>query len=173
MKTIKDIANVPVIFLSAYGQDQVIARAFRDGAIDYVVKPFSPIELVARIQAALRRQSAPVHDFPDVPFVMGNIIVDYAQRKVTDAGRSVELTGIEYRLLAELSANAGSVLTHEHLLRRVWGQENLGDSGAVRTIVKRLRRKLGDDPKDPTYIFTRRRVGYWMAKPQEPEPQGP
>ena len=173
MKTVKDIANVPVIFLSAYGQDQVIARAFREGAIDYVVKPFSPIELVARIQAALRRQSAPVHDFPDVPFVMGDLIVDYAQRMVTDAGRPVELTGIEYQLLAELSANAGRVLTHEHLLRRVWGQENLDDSGAVRTIVKRLRRKLGDDPRDPTYIFTRRRVGYWMAKPQEPEPLGP
>ena len=80
------------------------------------------------------------------------------------AGSPVDLTDIEYRMLAELSANAGRILTHEQLLRRVWGQDNSRGSGPVRAIVRRLRRKLGDDADDPTYIFNRRRVGYWMDK---------
>ena len=165
MKTIRTLAEAPVIFLSAYGQDQVIAKAFEMGAADYVVKPFSPTELVARIQAALRRQSAPpsYHALAE-PCLLGDLAVDYAQRSVTVAGRPVELTDTEYRMLAELSANAGRIVTHEQLLGRVWGEGNSGGSGPVRAIIKRLRRKLGDDAGNPTYIFTKRRVGYWMAE---------
>ena len=166
MQVVHEIANVPVIFLSAYGQDQVIARAFEMGAADYVVKPFSPTELLARIQAALRRQAAPFagQDGPTESYVHGDLKVDYVQRRITLAGGPVELTDIEYRMLAELSANAGRIITHEQLLQRVWGQDASGGSGPVRAIVKRLRRKLGDDAGDPTYIFTKRRVGYWMAQ---------
>ena len=164
MKSIRELANLPVIFLSAYGQDQVIARAFDMGAADYVVKPFSPTELAARIQAALRRQAWPVLDAPSQPYLFGDLRIDFSQRMATLAGRPVDLTGIEYRMLAELSANAGRVLTHEQLLRRVWGQDDSGGSSPVRAIVKRLRRKLGDDADDPTYIFTRRHVGYWVAQ---------
>ena len=163
MKAIHDMANVPVIFLSAYGQDQVVARAFEMGAADYVVKPFSPTELAARIQAALRRQAWPVLGAPTSPYLLGDLSIDYAQHNVTVGGRPVELTGTEFRMLAELSANAGRVLTHEQLLRQVWGHDKSGGSGPVRTIVKRLRRKLGDHADNPTYIFTKRRVGYWMA----------
>ena len=83
---------------------------------------------------------------------------------MTVAGAPVDLTDIEYRMLAELSANAGRIMTHEQLLRRVWGQDTTRGSGPVRAIVKRLRRKLGDDAADPTYIFNKRRVGYWMEK---------
>ena len=75
-----------------------------------------------------------------------------------------QVTDVEYRILAELSANAGRIMTHEQLLRRVWGQDNKGGSGPVRAIVRRLRRKLGDDADDPTHIFTKRRAGYWMEK---------
>ncbi len=173
MKSIREMADVPVIFISAYGQDQVIARAFDMGAADYVVKPFSPTELAARIRAALRRQAVPALDAPSEPYLLGDLGVNYAQRRVTVAGDSVDLTDIEYRMLAELSANAGRIMTHEQLLRRVWGQDATGGSGPVRAIVKRLRRKLGDDAADPTYIFNKRRVGYWMEQGETPGQGGP
>ena len=163
MKDILDIADVPIIFLSVYGQEEVIARAFDMGAADYVVKPFSPTELAARIRAVLRRRAAPEVAEPSEPHVAGDVTIDYARHRVTLAGRPVELTPIEYRLLSELSMNAGRVLTHEHLLQRVWGLGRPGDSGQVRTIVKRLRQKLGDDARDPKYILTQPRVGYRMA----------
>ncbi len=105
MQGIFDIADVPVIFLSVYGQDDVIARAFDTGAADYVVKPFSPTELAARIRAALRRRGAAARP----------------ERRVSLAGRPVRLTAIEHQLLVELSVHAGLVLTHDHLLQRVWG----------------------------------------------------
>ena len=164
MKSIREMIDVPVIFISAYGQDQVIARAFDMGATDYVVKPFSPTELAARIRAALRKQAVPGLDMPGEPYLFAHLAVDYAQRSVTVAGIPVDLTDIEYRLLAELSANAGRIMTHEQLLRRVWGHGTTIGSGPVRAIVKRLRRKLGDRADNPTYIFNKRRVGYWMEK---------
>ena len=110
MKSIREMADVPVIFISAYGQDQVIARAFDMGATDYVVKPFSPPELAARIRAALRRQAVPALDAPSEPYLLGGLTVDYAQRMVTVAGVPVDLTDTEYRMLAELSANAGRIM---------------------------------------------------------------
>ena len=164
MEMIRAMARVPIIFLSAYGQDQVIARAFEKGAADYIVKPFSPTELAARIQAALRRQDSHAFELPGAPYILGDLVIDYAQRSVTVAGAPVELTPLEYRLLVELSANAGRLMTHVMLLQQVWGQNNSGGSGPVRTYIKRLRRKLGDDPANPVYIFTKRRVGYWMER---------
>ena len=164
MKGIFDIADVPVIFLSVYGQDDVIARAFDTGAADYVVKPFSPTELAARIRAALRRRGAAARPEPTGPYVLGELTIDYAERRVSVAGRPVQLTAIEHQLLVELSVHAGLVLTHDHLLQRVWGLGSSGDSRPVRTAVKNLRRKLGDDAGSPTYIFTEPRVGYRMAK---------
>ena len=168
MGEIREIADVPVIFLSAYGQDEVVARAFDMGAADYVVKPFSPTELAARIRAALRKRAAPELAEPSQPYVRGDLTVDYPQRRVTVAGRIVALTAIEYRMLVELSANAGRPLTHEHLLRRVWGPDKGADSGPVRNIVKRLRRKLDDDPGNPGYIFAEPTVGYRMEKGEGP-----
>ena len=168
MRGILDMADVPVIFLSAYGQEETIARAFENGADDYVVKPFSPMELVARIKAALRKREAPEWAEPSEPYVFGDLTVDYAERRVTLAGRPVQLTAIEYGLLFELSANAGRVLTYDRLLRRVWGLRRSGDSRRVRTAAKQLRRKLGDDANNPTYIFTEPRVGYRMAKGDAP-----
>ena len=164
MRGILDMADVPVIFLSAYGQEETIARAFANGADDYVVKPFSPMELVARIKAALRKREAPEWAEPSEPFVLGELAVDYAERRVTLAGRPVQLTAIEYGLLFELSVNAGRVSTYDRLLRRVWGLRRSGDSRRVRTAAKQLRRKLGDDANNPTYILNEARVGYRMAK---------
>ena len=169
MKGIREISDVPVIFLSAYGQDEVVARAFDMGAADYVVKPFSPTELAARIRAALRKRATPEPAQPPEPYVRGDLTVDYARRRVTVAGNPVALTAIEYRMLVELSANAGRALTHEHLLQRVWGPDKGEDTGPVRNIVKRLRRKLGDDPGNPTYILAEPSVGYRMEEGEGPE----
>ena len=164
MQAIREIADVPVIFLSAYGQDEVVARAFDLGAADYVVKPFSPTELVARIRAALRKRAAPELAQPSQPYVLGELTVDYSQRRVTLAGRPVALTIIEYRMLVELSANAGRPLTHQHLLQRVWGPDQGENTAPVRNIVRRLRRKLGDDAGHPSYIFAEPSVGYRMEQ---------
>ena len=159
MRQVIDSQGVPVIFLSAYANHDVISRAFEAGAADYVVKPFSPTELVARIKATLRRQTQQPESF-----VMGDLSIDHSRRMVTVAGRAVELTAIEYRLLVELSANAGAVMTYEQLMQRVWGRgRSSGDLRPMRTVVKDLRRKLGDDATRPRYVFTIPRVGYRMG----------
>ena len=159
MKDIVAARDVPVIFVSAYGQDRLVARAFEMGADDYVVKPFSPTELGARIKAALRRRTL---SEPAVPYVLGELKIDYAERLVTLAGKPIDLTAIQYRLLVELSGNAGRLLTYENLLRRVWGSDGDADVRPMRTSISAIRRKLGDDADNPTYIFTKLRVGYRM-----------
>ena len=169
MQEILETADVPVIFLSAYGQDDIVAKAFDMGAADYVVKPFSPTELAARIRAALRRREATDAAELPQPYLLGDLSIDYAERRIAVAERPVELTATEYDMLFELSVNAGRVLTHEYLMRRVWGPDNSGDAGLVRTIVKRLRLKLGDDAKNPKYILTQPRVGYRMIRGDPPE----
>ena len=163
MQDIHLVVNMPVIFLSGYGQDQVIAQAFELGADDYIVKPFSPTELVARIQAALRRRAAPERVEPPEPFVLGDLHIDYSNRRVTVAGREVRLTATQYDLLAELAVNAGRVVTHEDLLHRVWGPTRPGSVQVIRTQLMRLRQKLGEDGENPTYIFAEPRVGYRMG----------
>ena len=165
MKEIVSAGDVPVIFVSAYGQDQLVAKAFEMGADDYVVKPFSPTELVARIRAALRRRTT---SEPPIPYVARDLTIDYTERLVTLGGAPIDLTAIQYRLLVELSANAGRVLTYEHLLRRVWGSDGDADLRPMRTAISTIRGKLRDDAVNPTYIFTKLRVGYSMPKPDTP-----
>ena len=167
MKRMLDIADVPVIFLSAYGRDEIIARAFESGATDYMVKPFSPTELVARVRGALRRRMASSTGEPSEPFVLGDLVIDYAERRVSVAERAVHLTPTEYEVLFELSVNAGRVLTFDALLDRVWGLGRSSDRGSVRTYVKRLRRKLREDAGNPKYIFAEPRVGYRMPKGEQ------
>ena len=164
MKDLLRIADVPVIFVSGYGKDQVIAQAFEQGVADYIVKPFSPTELIARVRAALRRQADPYRIESLEPYVLGDLTIDYAERRVTVAGQPVELTATEYQLLCELSVNAGRVVTYDQLLRRVWNLTNASDVRLIRPPVRNLRRKLGDDADSPTYIFTELRVGYRMPK---------
>ena len=155
-------ADVPVIFVSVYGQEDVVARAFDMGASDYVVKPFSPTELAARIRAALRRRAEPDVAEPSCPYELGDLSIDYAGRRVWLTGSPVALTPTEYGLLYELSIHAGRVMTHDHLLQRIWGPERMGEPWLVREVVKRLRGKLGDVAADPKYILTEPRVGYRM-----------
>ena len=156
-------ARVPVIFLSAYGRDEVMARALDAGASDYVVKPFSPTELTARIRAALRRRAAPGRGQPTEPSVVGELTVDYARRRATLAGRRVPLTATEYRLLVELAIDLGTPVTYEDLLQQVWGLPPSADRGTLRSTVKSIRRKLGDEARKPTYIFNESKVGYRLG----------
>ena len=171
MEAIRRITDAPVIFVSAGGDGRDMDRAFELGAADYVVKPFTPTELAARIRAALRRSQAPGRDAASKPLVLGDLVIDYSQRAVAVAGRPVQLTATEYKLLCELAGAAGRVLTHEHLLHLVWGPLYTTDIQVLQTYIKQLRGKLGDDARHPTYIFTQPRVGYRMASPRQlPDP---
>ena len=164
MQDIFDISEVPVIFLTAYGRDLNIERAFERGATDYMAKPFSPTELTARIRAALRRQVGLDHDEPPEPFEMGDLSIDYSRRRVRVGDLEVHLTPIEYDLLRVLSMNAGRALSHDQLLRRVWKVSTAGDPQVVRTHIRRLRRKLGDEADNPVYVLTEPGVGYRLAE---------
>ncbi|WP_419166734.1 ATP-binding protein [Candidatus Palauibacter sp.] len=162
MEHVPELADLPVIFISAYGRDETIARALEAGAADYIVKPFSPTELTARIRSALRRHTQLE------PFVLGELAIDYERRRVTLADRPVALTATEYEVLRVLSANAGRVSTHRSLLRQAWGRaEGHGDPKLVHAVVKRLRRKLGEDAARAAYILNERGVGYRMPAPRE------
>ena len=164
MRSVPELADLPVIFISAYGRDETVVRALEAGADDYIVKPFSDAELAARVRAALRRREGAA------PFVLGALAIDYARRRVTVAGSAVHLTPHEYGLLRILSLDAGRVVTFESLLRQLWangGDEEEVDAEPVRGVVKRLRRKLGEDAANPTFILNERGVGYRMPGPDE------
>ena len=173
MEDILETADVPVIILSVYGEDGSIAKAFERGADDYVVKPFSPTELAARVGAALRRRTTPERELPTEPYVLGDLTVNYVERRVTMAGQAVRLSVTEYEVLVGLTLCAGMVVTHEQQLQRVWGPGNSGDAGLVRTVVQRLRRKLGDDADNSVYIITEPRVGYRMPRGETPSEEPP
>ena len=159
MESTPELIDLPVIFISGYRRDETIARALEKGAADYIVKPFSPTELTARIRAVLRRRAGPE------AFMLGDLAIHYEEREVTVDGRPVQLTVTEYELLRALSANAGRVTTYDTLIRQVWGGQESGGPELVRTFVKKLRRKLDDDVARPAYIFNERGVGYRMARP--------
>ncbi len=161
LERVPQLGDLPVIFISAYGRDETIVRALDAGAADYIVKPFSPSELTARVRAALRRRAEPE------PFVLGELTIHYDERRVAVANRPVELTATEFELLRVLSVNVGRVLKYDVLLRHAWGTRGreASDPKLVRAVVKRLRRKLGDNAASPAYIRNERGVGYRMPEP--------
>ncbi len=161
MTEVPELSDLPVIFISGYGRDETIARAFEAGAADYIVKPFSVTELTARVGAALRTRAGAE------PFVLGALAIDYESRRVTVDGRAVALTATEFEILRILSVDAGRVVTSESLLRQAWASRDTTDTERVRAFVKQIRAKLGDDASSPTWIFNQRGVGYFMAKPGE------
>ena len=159
MRDVPELSDLPVIFISGYGRDETVARALEAGAVDYIAKPFSSTELVARVRAALRRKEAPE------PFVSGALAIDFDRRHVTVDGETVALTATEYELLRVLALDAGRVVTYDTLLRRVWNGRNGANANLVRIFVRNLRRKLGDDASGPTWIFNERGIGYRMPEP--------
>ncbi len=161
LKSIRLFSDVPVIMLTVRDDELSKVQGLELGADDYVTKPFSHLELLARVRAVLRRaQSLPlVHE---QPFVSGDIQVDFGRREVTVRGQPVALTGTEYRLLYHLVRNSGQVLTHEALLARVWGREYTDEISYLKSYISRLRNKLERDPHHPAYILTEYGVGYWF-----------
>ena len=159
MEQVPELSDLPVILISGYGRDDTVTRALDAGAADYIVKPFSPTELVARVRAALRRHEEPR------PFVVGELAIDYERRRASIGGSALELTATEYELLRLLSLNAGRVVTYSTLERRVWTRHENANLNRVRVFVKTLRRKLGDDAAEPAYILNERGVGYRMPEP--------
>ena len=162
MECVPELADLPVIFISAYGGDETVARALDAGAVDYIVKPFSPSELTARVRAALRWRAGPE------PFVLGQLTIHYDQRPGRRGGPVGEADRhTEFELLRVLSVSAGRVLTYGTLLRQAWGKRgrDSDNPSLVRAVAKRLRRKLGDDAGSPAYIRNVRGVGYRMLGP--------
>ncbi len=165
LQALPELEDLPVIFISAYGRDETIVKALDAGAADYIVKPFSPSELTARVRAVLRRRAAPE------PFRLGELAIDYDERRVTVAGRPLVLTATEFEVLRVLSTSAGRVVTYDSLLRRAWAKPDRASARGptlVRAIIKTLRRKLGDDAAKPAYIRNERRIGYRMPRPRDP-----
>jgi two-component system KDP operon response regulator KdpE len=162
-RRIREYSQVPIIILSARLEETQKVRGLRLGADDYVTKPFGPEELLARIEAALRRYAAPAAATAPRPYVGRGLVTDFAQRRVALDGRDVSLGPTEYRLLHHLAINAGRVLVYEELLRRVWGADYENEPALVHTAVRRLRDSLGDNSRAPRHIVTRRGVGYLLA----------
>jgi two-component system KDP operon response regulator KdpE len=160
IRRLREWTSIPIIVLSARGQERDKVTALDAGADDYVSKPFGPEELLARIRAALRRRA--LRDNAEVVFAVGDLKVDLARRQVSLADRAVHMTPIEYSLLATLVRHAGKVLTHRQLLREVWGP-NASDAHVLRVHMAQLRRKLEAEPANPRYVLTEPGVGYRLV----------
>ncbi len=163
---LRERSPVPILILSARGDERDKVRALDLGADDYLTKPFGVNELLARIRAALRRAAGARG--PAAVAVSGDLRVDFDRRQVTVAGAEVRLTPTEFDLLKALVANAGRVLTHGYLLRTVWGPEYEGESQLLRVFVGQLRRKIERDPARPRHILTEPGVGYRFRLDDQP-----
>lgn len=161
---VREFSTVPIIIVTARGQDQDKVRGLDLGADDYLTKPFSIDELLARVQAVLRRSQylSNEHTYA-IHTTIGDLSIDYAQHLVTKAGKEIRLTTIEYSLLAYLAQNVGRVLTHDLLLEHVWGAEYIGEGHMLQVNINRLRHKIRSDPAHPQYVLTKIGVGYLLA----------
>ena len=160
LRLIRENNDVPVIMLTAKGEEDDRVRGLELGADDYVTKPFSPRELVSRVRAVLRRTDASRGQQTGAIEVDERLRMDFERREVWVDGELVKLRPTEYRLLYHLVQNAGWVLTHDQILAKVWGYEYRDEPHYVRLYVNYLRQKLEEDPADPKYILTERGVGY-------------
>lgn len=160
---IRKTSDVPIIMLTAKGEEQDRLRGFRLGVDDYVVKPFSSAELVARVGAVLSRYQRTIPETDPNPIVRGDVTIDLAARRVTRGSQPVCLTPTEYRLLSALAEQPGCTLSPKELLIRVWGSEYADDVENVKRYIHYLRKKLEVDAKHPRLILTERGFGYYLA----------
>src|SRR5436190_1607661 len=160
LRRLRERYDMPVLMISARGEEIDKVRGLELGADDYVTKPFGYLELSARIKAVMRRAQALPPVSGDGQFEAGHIAINYATHQVTVDGKIVKLTPIEYKLLYQLTRNAGQVLLHDQLLSKIWGPEYLGELDYLRIYIRRLREKLERNPQQPTYILTERGIGY-------------
>lgn len=157
---VREWSALPIIILSARGQEGDKVAALDAGADDYVQKPFNVAELMARIRVALRHAASLAQPSADSTIVAGEIMIDLARRVVTRACAEVHLTPIEYKLLTTLARHAGLVMTHRQLLKEVWGPGHAQESHYLRIFVRQLRQKLEADPNQPKHLLTEVGVGY-------------
>ena len=180
LRRLREWSNIPVIILSAHNAESIKIKALDLGADDYLTKPFSLDELLARVRVALRRSNTtPQIQIPgmgkDRPHYMSGgengLLVDYAHRVVQSGGKTVHLTPTEYELLCELTRNAGKVITHRELLQRVWGPDYSRENTYLRTFMRHLRLKLEPDPAQPRFLRNVLGVGYFVPGPDGSEPE--
>src|SRR5437868_8440015 len=164
LQKIREVSDAPVLMLTARGDEMSKVKGLEMGADDYLVKPFSHLELFARIKAVLRRAELPAPVSAAPSFVSGDVAINFDSREVSVKGQPVKLTPTEYKLIYQLVRNAGRVLPFDMLLSKVWGDEYRGDMDYLKTYISRLRKKLGDDSDNPRYILTERSVGYRFAR---------
>jgi two-component system KDP operon response regulator KdpE len=160
LETVREVSTVPVIMLTAKGEEDDRVRGLELGADDYVTKPFSPRELVSRVKAVLRRTESASGSMHGLIEVDNRLKIDFDRREIWLEGKLVKLRPTEYRMLYHLVQNAGWVVTHDQLLTKVWGYEYRDEPHYVRLYINYLRQKLEADPSNPRYILTERGVGY-------------
>ncbi len=160
LRLIRESSSVPVIMLTAKGEEDDRIRGLELGADDYITKPFSPRELVSRVRAVLRRTETAGSSTHGLIEVDDRLKLDFDRREVWVDGELVQLRPTEYRLLYHLVQNAGWVVTHDQLLAKVWGYAYRDEPHYVRLYINYLRKKLEKDPSDPQYILTERGIGY-------------
>lgn len=164
LERIREFSNVPIIIVTARGSENDRVRGLDLGADDYIVKPFSATELLARARAVLRRAQTSGGSFQQSIFTHGNLRIDFARAEVYKGDKMVFLSATEYRLLLQFAHNLGSVLTSDQLLTDVWGPEYKDDKEILWVSISRLRQKLEADPKNPRHIVTRSGLGYTMPQ---------
>jgi DNA-binding response OmpR family regulator len=168
-RRVREGSSCPIIMLTAKGAEEDKVRGLHLGADDYVTKPFSAQELLARVEAVLRRARGPEGGERQPATVVGDLTIDRQRKQVTVGDREVRLSPTEYRLLVCLADSAGAVLGRDELLTQVWGKAYRGEDEILRVALWRLRQKLADDPAAPRYIVTRPGLGYMLAAPEAPE----
>jgi DNA-binding response OmpR family regulator len=169
LKEIRRFSEVPVLMLTVRGEDTDVAKGLELGADDYITKPFSHIELIARVQAVLRRSQGLGMTDDERPYVSGNLSVDFGRNEVTLNGQSVKLTSTERKLLYHLIRNEGRILSHESLLGKVWGDNYVDARDLLRVHIQHLRQKLGDNAESPLIITTEHGIGYKFSRPNAPK----
>jgi two-component system KDP operon response regulator KdpE len=169
-RRVREFSDVPIIMLTAKVREADILRGFEVGADDYITKPFSAKELLARMRAVLKRVKGEVTASAESEIVCGNLKIDLVRRRVTLAGCEVRLTPTEYSLLHELVTHRNQVMLHEQLLTTVWGSEYRDDVDYLRSYVHSLRKKLERDPANPQMIINMQGVGYMLVNPDEKQP---
>ncbi|MFC2016809.1 response regulator transcription factor [Chloroflexota bacterium] len=162
-KRIREFSQIPIIMITAKDSDEEKVVGLDVGADDYVTKPFSASELMARVRAVLRRATLR-DEHPELAFCSYDLVIDFAHHRVTLSGHEVNLTATEYRLLSYLACNADRVVTLDQVLGKVWGEDYVGESHLLQVNMARLRQKLNDDTRNPRYILTRPGIGYMMMK---------
>lgn len=162
-RRIREFSQIPIVMVTVKGNEEEKVEGLDAGADDYVTKPFSSMELTARVRAVLRRTKL-WEERPEPAFRFGDLVVDFASHRVTLGEEEITLTATEYRILSYLARNAGRVVTPDNILSSVWGEEYRGEAHLVQVNIARLRKKLKDDVKNLRYILTKPGIGYIMPK---------